>query len=41
MYRLCCKVGVLNGCYGVGDLELFTGSFELAVEGWRKMVVIS
>ena len=41
MYRLCCKVGVLNTCYGAGDLELFTGSFEFATEGWRTMPVIS
>ena len=41
MCCLCCKVGVLNTCYGAGDLELFTGSFELATEGWRTMPVIS
>lgn len=41
MYRLCCKVGVLNTCYGAGDLELFTGSFEFEVEGWRSMPVLS
>ena len=40
VYHLCCKVGVRNTCYGVGDLELFTGSFEFAVEGWRTMPVI-
>ena len=40
MYCLCCKVGVLNACYGAGDLELFTGSFEFEVEGWRTMSVI-
>ena len=34
MYCLCCKVGVLNTCYGAGDLELFTGSFiDIRVEG--------
>ena len=41
MYHLCCKVGVLNTCYGAGDLEVFSGSFEFAVEGWRTMPVIS
>ena len=41
MYRLCCKVGVLNTCYGAGDLELFTGSFQFEVEGWRSMSAIS
>ena len=40
VYHLCCKVGVRNTCYGVGDLELFTGSFEFAVEGWRTMPII-
>ena len=25
MYHLCCKVGVLNTCYGAGDMTLFTG----------------
>ena len=32
MYRLCCKVGVLNTCYGAGDRVIFTGSFEFEVE---------
>ena len=32
---------MLNTCYGAGDLELFTGSFEFEVEGWRSMSVIS
>ena len=32
MYRLCYKIGVLNTCYGAGDLELFTGSFEFATQ---------
>ena len=36
-----CEFGVLKNCYGEGDLELYDGRFDLNVDGWKSMSVIS
>ena len=41
MYRLQCKSGVLNTCYSAGDLEEYSGSFDIPVTEWRLTKPIS
>lgn len=41
LYRIRYEHGVLDKCYGEGDLELFTGQLKLAVEGWEASHLLS
>ena len=41
MYCLQCKSGVLNTCYSAGDLEEYSGSFDIPVTEWKLMKPIS
>ena len=36
-----CEFGVLNTCYGEGDLELYEGDPGLTIEGWQSVPRIS
>ena len=35
------EYGVLDRCYGEGDLELFSGKLDLTVDGWDKCSFVS
>ena len=35
MYRLRCKHGVISTCFHAGDLEPFSGTYNIPVEGWQ------
>lgn len=35
LYRLRCKSGVLSVCFSSGDLEAFSGHFEIPLQGWQ------
>ena len=35
LYRLLCKSGVLSNCFNAGDLEPFSGQFDITVDDWQ------
>ena len=35
MYRLRCKHGVLRTCFHAGDMEPFSGTYQIPVDGWE------
>ena len=37
VYRLRCKFGVLKLCYDVGELEVYSGSYDIPVRGGKKL----
>ena len=39
MYR--CKHGVLDKCYGEGDMEPYSGKLDLRVEDWQSSPLLS
>ena len=41
VYHLRCKVSVLKVCYDVGELELYSGSYDIPVEGWKEAAEVS
>ena len=41
VYRLRCKFGVLKVCYDVGELEVYSGSYDIPVEGWKEAAEVS
>ena len=41
MYRLRCKYGVLSTCFHAGNLESFSGTYNISVDGWESQPRIS
>ena len=35
MYRLRCRYGVLRSCFHAGDLEPFSGTYNISLNGWE------